>query len=42
MKTKINNILPVGIVQHSFVEDIDVNRARNHTDIGDILSLIHI
>lgn len=38
MKTKINNILPVGIVQHSFVEDIDVNRARNLTAIENLAS----
>lgn len=38
MKTKINNILPVGIVQHSFVEDMDVNRARNLTAIENLAS----
>lgn len=34
--TKINNILPVGIVQHSFTEDIDANRARNLTAIENL------
>lgn len=33
-----NNILPVGIVQHSFVEDMDINRARNLTAIENLAS----
>ncbi len=30
--------LPVGIVQHSFIEDIDFNRARNLTAIENLAS----
>ncbi len=33
MKNEIPKSLPVGIVQHSFNEDIDFNRARNLTAI---------
>ena len=32
----MSNILPVGIVQHSFVEDMDINRARNLTAIENL------
>lgn len=34
----MNNHLRVGIVQHSFVEDIDINRARNLTAIENLAS----
>ena len=33
--------LPVGIVQHSFIEDIDFNRARNLTAIENLASRAH-
>lgn len=32
----MSNIIPVGIVQHSFTEDIDANRARNLTAIENL------